>query len=158
MKEIWIETGNNKQYNSVVAISNTGLLKTKTGEIRESKYNDVLRIKGKLYKVHQIIANNFIPKTEEDLLLGRNVVDHKTHNPIGMNINDVRNLRWCTIKENNNFDEARKHLSEGHTGIGIPRSEFGWKYKEKYGLTVLDRKRYIRELDYYKKFGKCSWE
>ena len=158
MNEIWIETGNNKQYNSIVAISNTGLLKTKTGEIRESKYNDVLRIKGKLYKVHQIIANNFIPKTEEDLLLGRNVVDHKTHNPIGMNINDVRNLRWCTIKENNNFDEARKHLSEGHTGIGIPRSEFGWKYKEKYGLTVLDRKRYIRELDYYKKFGKCSWE
>lgn len=23
-----------------------------------------------------------------------------------MNINDVRNLRWCTTKENNNFEEA----------------------------------------------------
>ena len=72
--------------------------------------------------------------------------------------NNLDNLRCVTPKENSNNKLTLKHKSESHIGLGIPRSEFGWKYKEKFGLTYLDRKRYKRELDYYKKFGKCSWE
>ena len=30
-----------------------------------------------------------------------------------MNINDVRNLRWCTPKENNNFEEALNNKRDG---------------------------------------------
>ena len=82
MKEIWIETGNNRKRNAIVAISNTGLLRTKDGTIRESKYREVFRLNGELCRVYQFIANNFIPKTEEDLRLGRNTIDHITHNPV----------------------------------------------------------------------------
>lgn len=159
MKEIWIETGNNKRYNSIVAISNTGLLRTKDGQIRESKFREVIRLNGKLHRVHQIIAEHFIPKTQEDLDLGRNIIDHKTHEPDGMNINDVRNLRWCTNKENSNFDEARKHFSEGHTGLRYPRNEFGRKFYEHYGFFSTDnRKLFNKEKEYYIQHNKCSWE
>lgn len=159
MKEIWVETGNNKQYNSVVAISNTGLLKTKDGKVRESKIRDVIIYKGEYCRIHRFIAQHFIPKTEKDIRLGRNVVDHITHNPVGMNINDVRNLRWCTNKENSNFDEARRHFSEGHTGLRYPRNEFGRKFYEHYGFFSTDnRKLFNKEKDYYKQHKKCSWE
>lgn len=38
-----------------------------------------------------------------------------------MNINDVRNLRWCTQMENNSFEEHCHNLSKAKTGK--PRSE-----------------------------------
>lgn len=158
MNEIWIETGNNKQYNSIVAISNTGLLKTKTGEIRESKCRQTVRINGKSVKIYQFIAQHFIPKTKEDLDLGRNIIDHKTHSPDNMNINDVRNLRWCTHKENSNFEEARNHMSKTHVVLR-PRSEFGRKFYEHYGfLSTYNWKLYKKEEYYYKQHNKCSWE
>lgn len=160
MKEIWIETGNTKQYNSIVAISNTGLLKTKDGQIRESKYREVISLKGKCCRVHQFIAEHFIPKTKEDLDLGRNIIDHKTHEPDGMNINDVRNLRWCTSKENANFEESLKNRSEGHKGLKIgPRSEFGRKFLEHYGLHSKDDvSLYAKECSFYHYHKRCSWE
>lgn len=40
-----------------------------------------------------------------------------------------------------------------------PRSEFGVKFKEHFGIQMCkDRKLYLREYCYYKKYGKCSWE
>ena len=161
MKEVWVETGNNKKRTSIVAISNTGLLRTKDGSIRESKYREMLWLNGEYVRIYHFIAEHFIPKTQEDLELGRNVIDHITHNPVDMNINDVRNLRWCTIKENNNFSEARKHLSEGHTGLKYePRSDFGKKFYEHYGLHCSDNdKLYHKEKRFYYKHNyKCSWE
>ena len=161
MKEIWVETGNNKQYNSIVAISNTGLLKTKSGEIRESKYREQITLNGKKYRVHQFIAKHFIPKTEEDIRLNRDTVDHITHNPVGLNINDVRNMRWCTQKENSGFEEARRHRSESLKGKKLePRSEFGKKFLEHYGLHCIDdEKLYNKEKRYYYSHNhKCSWE
>lgn len=161
MKEIWVETGNNKQYNSIVAISNTGLLKIKSGEIRESKLRDVIIYNGKYCRVHQFIAEHFIPKTEEDINLGRNIVDHITHNPVGINVNDVRNLRWCTSKENSNFDEAVRNRIESHKGLKLkPRSEFGRKFFEHYGLhSKEDIALYSKECSFYHKHNKkCSWE
>lgn len=161
MKEIWIETGNVNNYNkTIVAISNKGRIRTKNGEVRDSKYLEKVTIDGKQIKIYVFIANKFIPKTEEDTKLCRNAVDHKTHNPKGMNINDVRNLRWCTNKENSNFEEAIIHRSKSHSGLRYePRSYFGKKFYEHYGLHCADdNKLYNRELMYYKRNKKFSWE
>lgn len=108
MKEEWINIQHKKyKPNSIVAVSNTGKVKHYDGTITETTLRmSTIRYEGKLFRIHRLIAMLFIPKTEEDIKLGRNTVDHITHNPIGMNVNDVRNLRWCTIKENNGFDEA----------------------------------------------------
>lgn len=88
---------------------------------RESKYDDnVCLSKTNKVKVCRLMAETFIPKTEEDIRLGRNSVDHITHNPKEININDVRNLRWCTKIENDNFPEAHENkrnaiLGKKHT-------------------------------------------
>lgn len=115
MMEQWKNT-NNTSYrgDTIVEVSNYGRLKLKSGEIRDSYYRQVMRYEGKSTKVHIVIAKLFIPKTDEDIRLGRNCIDHKTHNPIGININDVRNLRWCTYKENNNFEEGKLNKHKPH--------------------------------------------
>ena len=113
MMEEWKNTNNTcPQMKTIIAVSNYGRLKLRSGEIKDSYYRQVMRYEGKSTKVHIVIAKLFIPKTDEDIRLGRNCIDHKTHNPIGININDIRNLRWCTYKENSNFPEARvnKHI------------------------------------------------
>lgn len=161
MKEIWVETGNvNNNNKTIVAVSNMGRVKTKDGEIRVSKIREGMLYKGKYSRIHRVIAQHFIPKTEDDIRLNRDTVDHITHNPIGMNINDVRNLRWCTRKENNGFPEARENQRKAQLGSKHePRSEFGKKFYEHYGLHFSDDiKLYYRELGYYKQHKKCSWE
>jgi hypothetical protein len=50
----------------------------------------------------------------------QNQIDHITHNPTEYNVNDVRNLRWCTQAENLNFDEARKNMSQSKSGNKHP--------------------------------------
>ena len=101
-------------------------------------------------KFHRLIWETFVGEIPEGY-----EIDH---------INTVRddnrleNLRCVTPKENSNNELTLKHKSKSHIDLGIPRSEFGWKYKAKFGLTKTDRKRYLRELDYYNKHKKCSWE
>lgn len=91
-----------------MAVSNTGMILWSDGKIEPSKYRHNLRNEnGVQEKIHRIIARAFLPKTEEDIALGRDVIDHITHHPLDMNINDVRNLRWCTTMENNTFPEAK---------------------------------------------------
>ena len=161
MKEIWVETGNtSRQNNTMVAISNKGRIRTKDGEIRVSKRVEKVTQDGERTLIHRLIAKHFIPKTEEDIRLNRDTVDHITHNPVGMYINDVRNLRWCTQKENNCFPEARENQRKAQLGSKHePRSEFGKKFYEHYGLHFSeDIKLYYRELGYYKQHKKCSWE
>lgn len=119
MKEEWIEIERNNHtysHNTVIAISNTGLLKRLNGSIEVIPMRMIIHKNPGIY-LSRLIAEHFLPKTDEDIALGRNIVDHITHNPIGMNINDVRNLRWCTQKENCNFEEskhnrANRQLSE----------------------------------------------
>ena len=108
MNEEWIYISHGLiMPNTVVAISNTGLLKRANGEITPSELrHSHVRIDGKHVRVHRIIAEHFIigPRRPEQIF-----VDHITHDPVDMNVNDVRNLRWCTIKENNNFEEAHQN-------------------------------------------------
>lgn len=75
--------------------------------------------------VSRILAERFIPKTTEDIAIGRNIVDHITHHPKDMNVNDIRNLRWCTKGENSRFEESRNNHSKAQRGKckGIKLSE-----------------------------------
>ena len=56
------------------------------------------RLKRRKFFVHRLVAAMFIPKTEEDLLYGRDIVNHK-YNTNGK-CNYVWNLEWSNISEN----------------------------------------------------------
>ena len=47
----------------------------------------------KIQKIHRLIGQHFIPRVE-----GKNCLDHIDRNKLN---NDITNLRWCTISENN---------------------------------------------------------
>lgn len=64
--------------------------------------------KSKKYLVHRLVAETFIPKVE-----GKTYVDHIDGNRQN---NVYTNLRWCSQKENCNFDLSRKHKSEAQKG------------------------------------------
>ena len=153
----WIDlNSSNTKGSCIVAISDTGLMKRLNGIIEPIPYRQRVRYNGNIIRAYRLLAEHFIPKTEEDISLGRDCVDHITHNPIDMNINDIRNMRWCTHKENLNFEEAKanqykaqrnrnedwcRRISESHKGK-VP-----WN-KGKKGLQVAWNKG---------KKGKPSW-
>lgn len=117
IEEEWIYL-NHKCYTgrTIIALSNRGRMKRKNGVVEEIPYGKQVCLNGKILRCYQILLNHFKPKTEEDKELERDEADHITHNPIGMNINDVRNLRWCTQQENCNFAEARHNKSNAQKG------------------------------------------
>lgn len=149
----WINTNNKcTKPTTIIAISDQGHIKRKSGIIEYSKYMHRIRFNNKLVHIHQVIAGYFVPKTEEDIALCRNQIDHITHNPSDMNVNDARNLRWCTQKENCNFNECKLNHSIKAKDVG--RSEFGRLYIAKYGYSDnIDHAQYLREYRYFKKFG-----
>lgn len=117
MDEIWVNLNREIiQQKTIVAVSNMGNKKLGSGIIKPISLRECMTYKGKHVRIYRFIAEYFIPKTEEDIRLNRKYVDHITHNPIGININDIRNLRWCTQKENCNFEESRNKLSKAMKG------------------------------------------
>lgn len=102
MTEIWIKLNNNaNRGDTIIEISNTGLMKCKNGTIKPIPLRQSTYYNGKLTLISRILAITFIPNPEN-----KPQVDHITHNPENMNVNDIRNLRWCTNKENSNFPEG----------------------------------------------------
>ena len=59
-------------------------------------------------KVHRLVAEAFIPNPNN-----YQCVDHIDTNVLN---NNVKNLRWCSIKMNNNNELTRKHNSEAQKG------------------------------------------
>lgn len=118
-KEIWISTGNKStRYYAIIAVSNCGRIMRKNGKIEIASRLQFVFVGEKRSRmiIYRFLANNFIKKTEDDILKQRTSIDHITHTPTNMHINDVRNLRWCTQKENCNFKEAKLNKSKAQIG------------------------------------------
>ena len=117
MNEIWIEIpikNKNRCHKAIIAISNLGNMKRRNGIIEPIPLRQA--IGGERIFAYRLLLEHFKPRTPEDIALGRDQVDHITHNPIDMNVNDIRNLRWCTAKENHNFEEFRNNASHCFKG------------------------------------------
>ncbi len=104
--EEWIDlpcNGNSPRY--IVALSDRGRLMRLDGSIEAAKRTlRIRRIGSKSERASHLIAENFLVTVRRP---DQNIVDHISHHPSEYLVNDVRNLRWCTIKENCNFSEAK---------------------------------------------------
>ena len=151
-KEIWfkIPTKANDS-RRIIALSNCGRAMRKNGEIFVTKYTTKVKFNNVSYHVYRLIIKFFKPKTEDDLMHQRDYVDHKTHEPKDMFLNDIRNLRWCTQYENCNFTEVRKKLQNKKKTT----TEFGKWFIENFGKPSEHKALYNRlhkQLAYKKDF------
>ncbi len=121
--ETWIHIRDSKCPRYITDVSNFGNVRYGGGKVCPSTMYQRVMVDRKIMQISHLIAECFVPKTEEDIRLGRALVDHKTHNPVDFNVNDYRNVRWCTNKENSNFSEAKNNMHDGMRGRA--RSEFG---------------------------------
>lgn len=155
-KEIWIRVPReirNKHSVNVIAVSNRGRMMRQSGKIDLIPCRHKIKINGKTILTYVFLAKHFIRKTQEDIMQNRNCIDHITHTPQGMYINDIRNIRWCSYKENRNFEECKTNFSKSRkTYIGI-------SIEEHYGKPLCElKKEYNKDRVYYKRHGKFPWE
>lgn len=94
---------------------NTGKLLSQAVSYKSGGYRSVgLQMEDgsrKIFPVHRLVANRYIPKTEEDIKLGRDIVNHKN---CVTDYNEVANLEWMT------FGENIAHGKNAHCNEGVP--------------------------------------
>lgn len=105
--------------------------------------------------VHRVVYETFVGEVSQGY-----EIDHINTN---RDDNRLENLRCVTHKENSNNQLTRKHFSEALKGNdrtkGKLRSEFGEKFKSKFGITFSDDKKlYVKEHTYYRRHKVCRWE
>lgn len=112
--EKWIDLTKYKVFKkTIVAVSNTGKYRRSNGTEGILSIRQRVSYKGELERCSHIIADHFLITVKRP---DQTYVDHITHNPTEYYVNDIRNLRYCTHKENLNFDEARENNSKAHRG------------------------------------------
>ena len=121
----------------ITAISNTGKYRRFDGTIGNLELRQGVRYCGKKEYCYRMIAEHFLISVRRP---DQDQIDHITHTPTEYNVNDIRNLRWCTKAENNNFEEA-KYNKSGRKG----NLSTSWK-----GNDVKAGTRYRRALKLYK--------
>lgn len=86
--------------------------------------------KSKSFLLHRIIAEAFINNPEN-----KYCVDHKNHNILDNNLN---NLRWATHQENNRNASKRNTNTSGYTGVTYVKrlSKFRSRYTSKIGKRI----------------------
>ena len=117
---------------AIIAISDTGEFMRKSGEIGVIPYRMRVSHNGNKVRAYRLIAEVFLQTVHSP---EQDCIEHITHNPVNMNINDIRNLRWCTHKENLNFDEYKLNRSNVMKGKstwnkGISGKEYLKHYKD----------------------------
>lgn len=154
-KETWIALyPKNNKPSVIIAISNRGRLMRKSGKIEVMAYRQRITVKNIRMRAYRYLAEKFIRKTEEDKLKNRWHIDHITHTPRDMYINDIRNMRWCTKLENDRFEERCKNLSDKAKGF------VALSIEEHYGKPISEI-RHQYEYDrwfYHHHNGKFPWE
>ena len=75
--------------------------------------------------VYKLVAEYYLPKVE-----GKPIVDHKTPVSLG-GTNEVSNLRWCTIPENNNNTLTLENLSKAMKKVWEKRKKQFEKNRQK---------------------------
>lgn len=109
-----------KDYEGLYEVSTDGKIRSvKNGKYKElKKYKDKYGYENigltknktqKLYKAHRLVAGAFIPNPENK--------PHVDHINTIRDDNRVSNLRWVTIKENNNNVLTKEHISNSKKGI-----------------------------------------
>lgn len=156
-KETWIKIPLAKTHirpDSIIAISNRGRMMLKNGKIEIMPYRQRISVDGIRIRAYRYLASVFIPRSEDDILHNRNCIDHITHKPNNMFINDIRNMRWCTTYENNTFEEKRKNNSIAG------KSKVALAIEAHYGKDINEiRKQYDYDRWYYYHKGhKFPWE
>lgn len=119
MEEIWKfykKTNNNRWGTRIYEVSNKGNVKINGELVKIKEVKTGYPSVGK-FNIHRAVAELYIPNPEN-----KPCVDHIDTNP---NNNDYLNLRWVTVKENNNNPITKKHNSLAHAERVYPKGYTG---------------------------------
>lgn len=116
----------------IIAVSNCGRIMRRNGVIEFCNYRKqrITTDKGK------VVLSQFLLSFFKGIDSDRPIADHVSHNPKDMCVNDIRNLRWATNRENSNFEEA--HENQRNAALKRSKNSFGKLYFEKYRLSYRD--------------------
>ena len=122
--EIWKDI---KGYEGLYQVSNQGRIKSTPRFVDTvmncRHYKSVLLIpthNDSGYYVVNLSKNGVVKTHRIHILVAETFLENKENKPCVDHINGIRddnrieNLRWCTYKENSNFDLAKEHQKEAH--------------------------------------------